>query len=157
MCCFLPVGEVRAPSMTDFLLGLENSGWLKHIKAIVDAGLFISRVSFLHWAPGDDTLTLSHTHTYCRTSCCCRQVQLLSMIINIPYITLHTHNLLSPCSFSPLLSPSLYQPPLCARRWLMKASVCWSTAQTAGTGRLRPALWPVCCWTRSTEPSEASW
>lgn len=30
--------------MSDFLWGLENSGWLKHIKAILDAGVFISRV-----------------------------------------------------------------------------------------------------------------
>ncbi|XP_032390613.1 myotubularin-related protein 7 isoform X2 [Etheostoma spectabile] len=36
-------GEMRSPSMTDFLYGLENSGWLKHIKAILDAGLFIAR------------------------------------------------------------------------------------------------------------------
>ncbi|XP_068448233.1 myotubularin-related protein 7-like isoform X3 [Clinocottus analis] len=39
----IDVGEMRSPSMTDFLYGLENSGWLKHIKAIVDAGLFIAR------------------------------------------------------------------------------------------------------------------
>ncbi|KAM7418360.1 hypothetical protein PAMA_015810 [Pampus argenteus] len=39
----IDVGEMRAPSMTDFLWGLENSGWLKHIKAIVDAGVFISK------------------------------------------------------------------------------------------------------------------
>lgn len=38
------VGELRSPSMSDFLWGLENSGWLKHIKAILDAGVFISRV-----------------------------------------------------------------------------------------------------------------
>lgn len=30
--------------MTDFLWGLENSGWLKHIKAVLDAGVFIARV-----------------------------------------------------------------------------------------------------------------
>lgn len=30
--------------MSDFLWGLENSGWLKHIKAILDAGVFILRV-----------------------------------------------------------------------------------------------------------------
>ncbi|XP_031168939.1 myotubularin-related protein 7b isoform X3 [Sander lucioperca] len=39
----IDVGEMRSPSMTDFLYGLENSGWLKHIKAILDAGLFIAR------------------------------------------------------------------------------------------------------------------
>ncbi|XP_051939739.1 myotubularin-related protein 7b isoform X3 [Hippocampus zosterae] len=39
----LDMGEMRSPSMTDFLWGLENSGWLKHIKAILDAGVFIAR------------------------------------------------------------------------------------------------------------------
>ncbi|KAF4791733.1 hypothetical protein TURU_127442 [Turdus rufiventris] len=29
--------------MSDFLWGLENSGWLKHIKAIMDAGIFIAK------------------------------------------------------------------------------------------------------------------
>ncbi|KAM9700047.1 myotubularin-related protein 7b isoform 2-T2 [Menidia menidia] len=37
------VGEMRSPSVSDFLWGLENSGWLKHIKAILDAGAFIAR------------------------------------------------------------------------------------------------------------------
>ncbi|XP_061535899.1 myotubularin-related protein 7b isoform X2 [Phycodurus eques] len=39
----IDVGEMRSASMTDFLWGLENSGWLKHIKAILDAGVFIAR------------------------------------------------------------------------------------------------------------------
>ncbi|XP_023190168.1 myotubularin-related protein 7-like isoform X2 [Xiphophorus maculatus] len=39
----LDVGEMRAPSMTDFLWGLESSGWLKHIKAVLDAGVFIAK------------------------------------------------------------------------------------------------------------------
>uniref|UniRef100_UPI003AAB719B myotubularin-related protein 7b n=1 Tax=Centroberyx gerrardi TaxID=166262 RepID=UPI003AAB719B len=39
----IDVGELRSPSMTDFLWGLENSGWLKHIKAVLDAGVFIAR------------------------------------------------------------------------------------------------------------------
>ncbi|KAM6939586.1 phosphatidylinositol-3-phosphate phosphatase MTMR7-like [Xenentodon cancila] len=34
---------MRSLSMTDFLWGLENSGWLKHIKAFLDAGVFIAR------------------------------------------------------------------------------------------------------------------
>ncbi|MEQ2188665.1 hypothetical protein GOODEAATRI_017321, partial [Goodea atripinnis] len=38
------MGEMRAPTMTDFLWGLENSGWLKHIKAVLDAGVFIAKV-----------------------------------------------------------------------------------------------------------------
>ncbi|XP_028999161.1 myotubularin-related protein 7b isoform X1 [Betta splendens] len=39
----IDIGDMRAPSMTDFLWGLENSGWLKHIKAVLDAGVFIAR------------------------------------------------------------------------------------------------------------------
>ncbi|XP_026874643.2 myotubularin-related protein 7b isoform X1 [Electrophorus electricus] len=37
------VGDLRSPSMGDFLWGLENSGWLKHIKAVLDAGVFIAK------------------------------------------------------------------------------------------------------------------
>ncbi|XP_050955376.1 myotubularin-related protein 7b isoform X1 [Labeo rohita] len=39
----IDVGELTAPSMSDFLWGLENSGWLKHIKAVLDAGVFIAK------------------------------------------------------------------------------------------------------------------
>ncbi|XP_061763303.1 myotubularin-related protein 7-like isoform X2 [Nerophis ophidion] len=39
----IDVTEMRSPSMTDFLWGLENSGWLKHIKAVLDAGVFIAK------------------------------------------------------------------------------------------------------------------
>ncbi|TNM99090.1 hypothetical protein fugu_013654 [Takifugu bimaculatus] len=39
----LEVCELRSPSMTDFLEGLESSGWLKHIKAVLDAGIFIAK------------------------------------------------------------------------------------------------------------------
>ncbi|KAM8908315.1 myotubularin-related protein 7a isoform 2-T2 [Spinachia spinachia] len=35
--------EQRSPSMSDFLEGLESSGWLKHIKAVLDAGIFIAK------------------------------------------------------------------------------------------------------------------
>uniref|UniRef100_G3PVV8 Myotubularin phosphatase domain-containing protein n=1 Tax=Gasterosteus aculeatus aculeatus TaxID=481459 RepID=G3PVV8_GASAC len=41
--CLNTPGIMRSPSMTDFLYGLENSGWLKHIKAVLDAGLFIAK------------------------------------------------------------------------------------------------------------------
>lgn len=37
------VGDLVAPTMSDFLWGLENSGWLKHIKAVLDAGVFIAK------------------------------------------------------------------------------------------------------------------
>jgi len=30
--------------MREFLLGLENSDWLRHIKSIMEAGIFISKV-----------------------------------------------------------------------------------------------------------------
>lgn len=37
------VCELRTPSMADFLEGLEGSGWLKHIKAVLDAGVFVAK------------------------------------------------------------------------------------------------------------------
>lgn len=40
----LPVCEMKSPSMSDFLTGLENSGWLRHIKAVMDAGVFLAKV-----------------------------------------------------------------------------------------------------------------
>uniref|UniRef100_A0A8C7PA87 Myotubularin related protein 7b n=1 Tax=Oncorhynchus mykiss TaxID=8022 RepID=A0A8C7PA87_ONCMY len=39
----IDVGELKTPSMGDFLWGLESSGWLKHIKAVLDAGVFIAK------------------------------------------------------------------------------------------------------------------
>ncbi|KAK3509376.1 hypothetical protein QTP70_030807 [Hemibagrus guttatus] len=33
----------KTVSMSDFLTGLENCGWLRHIKAIMDAGVFLSK------------------------------------------------------------------------------------------------------------------
>ncbi|XP_019739983.1 myotubularin-related protein 7a isoform X2 [Hippocampus comes] len=39
----LEVCELRSPSMSYFLEGLESSGWLKHIKAVLDAGIFIAK------------------------------------------------------------------------------------------------------------------
>uniref|UniRef100_A0A8C9WFL3 Myotubularin related protein 8 n=1 Tax=Scleropages formosus TaxID=113540 RepID=A0A8C9WFL3_SCLFO len=35
------VCTAKSPTMSDFLTGLENSGWLRHIKAVMDAGLFL--------------------------------------------------------------------------------------------------------------------
>lgn len=34
----------RSLSMSDYLVGLESSGWLRHIKAIVDAAVFLTKV-----------------------------------------------------------------------------------------------------------------
>ncbi|KAI5620020.1 myotubularin-related protein 6 [Silurus asotus] len=39
----LEVLGTRGISMTEFLVGLENSGWLRHIKAIVDAAIFLTK------------------------------------------------------------------------------------------------------------------
>ncbi|XP_043560781.1 myotubularin-related protein 8 [Chiloscyllium plagiosum] len=39
----LEVCELKAPSMSEFLTGLENSGWLRHIKAVMDAGVFLAK------------------------------------------------------------------------------------------------------------------
>ncbi|KAM6953572.1 myotubularin-related protein 7a [Aplochiton taeniatus] len=39
----LGVSELRSPAMSDFLEGLESSGWLRHIKAVLDAGIFIAK------------------------------------------------------------------------------------------------------------------
>ncbi|XP_072532714.1 phosphatidylinositol-3,5-bisphosphate 3-phosphatase MTMR8 [Salminus brasiliensis] len=33
----------KSPSMSDYLTGLENSGWLRHIKAVMDAGIFLAK------------------------------------------------------------------------------------------------------------------
>lgn len=52
------VGELKTPSMGDFLWGLESSGWLKHIKAVLDAGVFIAKV--IHTGQG----ARAHTHTH---------------------------------------------------------------------------------------------
>lgn len=46
MVAFL-VSALRSPSMREFLLGLENSDWLRHIKSIMEAGIFISKVKDL--------------------------------------------------------------------------------------------------------------
>ena len=50
----LEVCEMKSPSMSDFLWGLENSGWLKHIKAIMDAGIFIAKVWQFRWRSKGD-------------------------------------------------------------------------------------------------------
>nr|KAF6492630.1 myotubularin related protein 8 [Molossus molossus] len=39
----IEVCELKTPTMSEFLSGLESSGWLKHIKAIMDAGIFIAK------------------------------------------------------------------------------------------------------------------
>lgn len=34
--------ELKTPTMNSFLSGLESSGWLRHIKSILDTSLFIA-------------------------------------------------------------------------------------------------------------------
>lgn len=43
---YLLVIGSRSLTMSDYLVGLENSGWLRHIKAIVDAAVFLAQVCF---------------------------------------------------------------------------------------------------------------
>ena len=31
--------------MSDYLMGIESCGWLRHIKAVVDAAIFLTKVS----------------------------------------------------------------------------------------------------------------
>ena len=45
-CLCLSVIGNRSLSMSDYLVGLESCGWLRHIKAIVDAAIFLTKVSF---------------------------------------------------------------------------------------------------------------
>jgi len=50
------VCELQNPSMSTFLNGLESSGWMRHIKSIIDASVFVAKVidsviySFTHQA-----------------------------------------------------------------------------------------------------------
>ncbi|KAG9283410.1 myotubularin-related protein 6 [Astyanax mexicanus] len=46
----LEVVGTRSLSVTDYLEGLENSGWLRHIKAIVDAAIFLTKAVTLEGA-----------------------------------------------------------------------------------------------------------
>ncbi|XP_041670283.1 myotubularin-related protein 6 [Cheilinus undulatus] len=39
----LEVIGTRALTMSDYLVGLESSGWLRHIKAVVDAAIFLTK------------------------------------------------------------------------------------------------------------------
>ncbi|KAM4819097.1 phosphatidylinositol-3,5-bisphosphate 3-phosphatase MTMR8 isoform 2-T2 [Thomomys bottae] len=39
----LEVCELKNPTMSEFLIGLDSSGWLRHIKSIMEAGIFITK------------------------------------------------------------------------------------------------------------------
>jgi myotubularin-related protein 6/7/8 len=36
---------MKNPSMNQYLNALDNSSWLQHIKAVLDAAIFIARVN----------------------------------------------------------------------------------------------------------------
>ncbi|TRY87893.1 hypothetical protein DNTS_010192 [Danionella cerebrum] len=42
----LEVCSMKSPSMSDYLTGLESSGWLRHIKSVMDAGVFLAKAVF---------------------------------------------------------------------------------------------------------------
>nr|CBN81842.1 Myotubularin-related protein 6 [Dicentrarchus labrax] len=42
----LEVIGTRSLNMSDYLVGLESRGWLRHIKAVVDAAIFLTKVLF---------------------------------------------------------------------------------------------------------------
>ncbi|XP_071980807.1 phosphatidylinositol-3,5-bisphosphate 3-phosphatase MTMR8 isoform X4 [Engystomops pustulosus] len=58
----LEVCELKSPSMSNFLTVLENSGWLRHIKAIMDASVFLAKFSSCSWQAvrDDNTSVLVH-------------------------------------------------------------------------------------------------
>ncbi|XP_036380158.1 myotubularin-related protein 8 [Megalops cyprinoides] len=39
----MEVCTMKSPTMSDYLTGLENSGWLRHIKAVMDAGVVLAK------------------------------------------------------------------------------------------------------------------
>jgi myotubularin-related protein 6/7/8 len=41
--CIPAACELKSPSMSHFLSGIESSGWLKHVKSVLDTSLFISQ------------------------------------------------------------------------------------------------------------------
>lgn len=43
--CIIVIGT-RSLSMSDYLFGLESSGWLRHIKSVLDAAVFLTKVDF---------------------------------------------------------------------------------------------------------------
>jgi len=42
--CLVAVCELKNPSMSAFLAGLEACGWLKHIQAVLETSVFIAKV-----------------------------------------------------------------------------------------------------------------
>lgn len=44
----LAVNGTKGLSVNDFYSGLESSGWLRHIKAVMDAAIFLAKVMLYH-------------------------------------------------------------------------------------------------------------
>ena len=42
---FFPACEMKNPTMNQYLNALDNSGWLQHIRSVLEAAIFIARVS----------------------------------------------------------------------------------------------------------------
>ena len=50
-CSFLVdlVCELKNPTMNQYLNALDNTGWLPHIKAVLEGAIFIARVREIRW------------------------------------------------------------------------------------------------------------
>lgn len=40
--CLLPACQLVPPSMNGFISGVESSGWLKHVRSVLDTAVFIT-------------------------------------------------------------------------------------------------------------------
>lgn len=60
--CYIPVCELKNPSMSSFLSGLESSGWLRHIKAVIDTSVFLATVSLSHLSVNGPSLLAATLH-----------------------------------------------------------------------------------------------
>lgn len=141
---YVSVIGTRSLSMSDYLVGLENSGWLRHIKAVVDAAVFLTKVIsyalifvssiniFIKWS---GTFSRCQRHHWVSIQDCTDKSGFSFLLQTPPYNSFHGD----------------------ARLWQGKEPVCWSIVQMGGTGQLRSALWGLCSWTPTTALSRASW
>lgn len=44
LCDIFSASELKVPSINAFISGTESSGWLRHIKALLDTSVFIAKV-----------------------------------------------------------------------------------------------------------------
>lgn len=66
----LLVTGTRSLSMSDYLVGLESSGWLRHIKAIVDAAVFLTRVNVFGLYFFNCILSANQRWELIKSNCC---------------------------------------------------------------------------------------